>query len=185
MLLVLERENSSAGHVALVAQWRQRHLGDSMATALAVHVHSPEARNAEVVQALVAAESRQIVFTLLTLLARLDDLCVRNGDDHGAVRSSVALAVQLLETFVAEILLAVPVVDLRLLDCARRAEGAACRLPCRMKAPRPLAIRVQVLEACIAEGHHALIAFQSGLHDAAVLARDLQIRELLVEELGG
>ena len=49
-------------------------LGDRMTAALAIHVHSPEARNAEVVHALVAAEGRQIVFALLTLLARLDDL---------------------------------------------------------------------------------------------------------------
>ena len=49
-------------------------LGDRMTAALAIHVHSPEARNAEVVHALVAAEGRQVVFTLLTLLARLDDL---------------------------------------------------------------------------------------------------------------
>merc|ERR1719321_789513 len=99
--------------------------------------------------------------------------------------SSVSLAVQLLEALVTEILLAVSVVDLRLLNGARGAERTARGAARRVLAPRPFTVLVQVVEARVAERHDALVALQGRLHHATVLARYLQVRKILVEDLRG
>mmetsp|Transcript_29779 Transcript_29779/g.67452 ORF Transcript_29779/g.67452 Transcript_29779/m.67452 type:complete len:242 (+) Transcript_29779:1137-1862(+) len=94
----------------------------------------------------------------------------------------VALFVHVLKVLEAEVVLTVRAEDLRLLLGAGGAQAAARGLEEGVVLAWAQGYLVQRISASPAEGHHTLVALQHGLHDAARLARDLQVPELLVEE---
>jgi hypothetical protein len=98
------------------------------------------------------------------------------------VAKSVATPMHILKTLEAEVVLAIRAIDLRFLHSTARAHTSHCRLDCRVLLPRALAVRVEAVEARLAEGHQALVTLQCRLHHSAGLAWDLQVAELVVEQ---
>jgi len=90
--------------------------------------------------------------------------------------------VHVLEALEAEVVLAISTEDLWTLHSTRGAKAAASCGEGGVGLARALASFVQGIEAGLTEGHEALIALQSRLHDATRLARNLQVSEVLVEK---
>lgn len=75
-LMALLTENRGTRLITLIAERVHRNLRYCVVAPVAIEMTLPEARNAEVILAVIAMEGSSTIFAFFTLLLRLDDFSI-------------------------------------------------------------------------------------------------------------
>mmetsp|Transcript_4270 Transcript_4270/g.10399 ORF Transcript_4270/g.10399 Transcript_4270/m.10399 type:complete len:682 (-) Transcript_4270:209-2254(-) len=181
-LLFLLVEDRGAHVCTLIAHGGHGNLGNRVLSPVPVEVALPEALQAEVVPTEITMKCRRVVLALVARDVLLDDFAVAHGYEHRAVVASEPLLVHGLEAGEAEVILAVAAEHLWFLHVAGGAKAPDRRVANAVILFRAHGELVQVVVAALAIALQALVALDRGLEDTTVLAGDLEVAELLVEE---